>query len=383
MVCRPDHHRVSRHPVVGAFVAAVLLAVLAGCGAKANPDRVASPPDRTIATTTRGAGSSRSAPTTSTTATTTTTAVPTTTDPPVADITAVDLASVTYHVPCLTSGTGLVDITPAAGPTQTPEAAVQLDDLEPRYGDVTGDGRTDAVVRLGCLFVNGGNAYVSSVALVTSERDGAHQLGAAVDGFDPVVVGSRVAVARAVYAPEDARCCPSTTRYVPLTFQGDHWVEGGLGGQPLTTTDTVTTTGIGALQVGKPYGELAASLGQPVVVTNGIDSNECVYVTVEGGPQEVSGLGDGEHLGAVEFGAADARTMSGLGIGSREQDVYDAFPGQVTSEPHTYMVPDGHYLIYTPAEDSAHVAVFDTDGTAVTHFRVGEPEWASAIEGCL
>lgn len=189
----------------------------------------------------------------------------------------------TYHVPCLTSGTGLVDITPAAGPTQTPEAAVQLDDLEPRYGDVTGDGRTDAVVRLGCLFVNGGNAYVSSVALVTSERDGAHQLGAAVDGFDPVVVGSRVAVARAVYAPEDARCCPSTTRYVPLTFQGDHWVEGGVGGQPLTTAGTVTTTGIGALQVGKPYGELAASLGQPVVVTNGIDSNECVYVTVEGG----------------------------------------------------------------------------------------------------
>lgn len=106
-------------------------------------------------------------------------------------------------------------------------------------------------------------------------------------------------------------------------------------------------------------------------------------MTVEGGPQEVSGLGDGEHLGAVEFGTADARTMSGLGIGSREQDVYDAFPGQVTSEPHTYMVPDGHYLIYTPAEDSAHVAVFDTDGTAVTHFRVGEPEWASAIEGCL
>jgi len=27
--------------------------------------------------------------------------------------------------------------------------------------------------------------------------------------------------------------------------------------------------------------------------------------------------------------------------------------------------------------------VFDTDGATVTHFRVGEPGWADAVEGCL
>lgn len=345
-----------------------------------SPPTTAPPPTTTAATTTTALSPTTTAPPL-TTAPPTTVSPPTTTAPVPADIESIDLASVTFQVPC-PSGEEPVAITPSQGPAETPNGAVQLDDLEPVYGDVTGDGRPDAVVRLGCFFVAGGNAYGSSVALVISDRDGAHQLGPAVEGYSPVLVGSTVGVARAVYADDDAGCCPSTIRHVPLSFDGDQLVEGSEG-TPLTSDDVATTTGIGGLQVGQPYGQLAATLGQAVVVYDDLDSGgECVSVSIEGGP-DLYGLGDAEHLGSVEFDAEDIRTISGLGIGSTEAEVYDAFGDQVTSEPHTYLVPDGHYLTYTPVDDPEHVIVFDTDGTTVTHFRVGESSWAHAIEGCL
>lgn len=372
-----------------AVAATVLLAptLLASCAAGGGGDDNASPRSTTSTAPTekttdpRPAGSSTttSLAATTTTAVPTTTAAPTTTAPP-PDIRSIDLRNGTYRALCPV-GVGEVELRPSQGPTQTPDGAVQVEDFDPFFGDMTGDGREDAVVSIGCVFADGGNAYVSSVVLVTAERDGPRQVGPPVDGFEPVLTGSSVVVSRAVFADADPRCCPSTIRYVPLTFQQDHLAEGG-GGRPVTDGDSATTAGIGGFEVGRTYAEIAGATGQPVEVSNEVDvGSECVYVSIEGGPADVSGLGDPDRLRSVEVGNPAVRTKSGLGIGSTEAEVYDAFPGRVTARPHTY-VQGGNYLDFVPEDTPERIVVFDTDGATVSYFRVGEPGWADAVEGC-
>lgn len=81
---------------------------------------------------------------------------------------------------------------PSQGPSPTPDGPVQADPFEPIFGDLTGDGREDALISVGCVFAQGGNAFVGSVVLVTSDRDGPRQIGPPVEGYDPLLVGSSV-----------------------------------------------------------------------------------------------------------------------------------------------------------------------------------------------
>jgi len=370
---------------VAAMLGALLVSLLAGCGAQGAKSDTGSHPVQEEAPTAVAPTPSSSAPLTTTTAPPTTTTAPptTTTEPPPPDIKSVDLASVTYLVTCPSVDGAEVEIVPKNGPTPTAGGSVELSgELKSVFGDITGDGRDDAVVTLSCI-ATGGNGQVSNVVLVTSERGGARQVGPAVEGFDPAIVGSVVAVGRAVYAETDAQCCPTTIRYLPLLFARDHLAEGGAGGKAVTNADVATTTGIGGFQVGRPYAEIAATTGQPISVTDDLQTEgTCVSVSIEGGPEELFGLGDAEHLGSVEFSSDAIKTKSGLGIGSTEAEVYRAFGDRVRSDPHDYLVPDGHYLTFIPNDDPGHVVVFDTDGSTVTHFRVGEDSWAHAIEGC-
>ncbi|MCU1497559.1 MAG: hypothetical protein JWM47_1512 [Acidimicrobiales bacterium] len=331
-------------------------------------------------TSTRPGGATSDPSTTEARGVTSTTAAPTTTVA-LPDLRKVDLRAGSYRVFCPT-GTGEVEVRPSGSPTETPDGRVTVDVFQPVFGDVTGDGREDVVIQITCVFADGGNASVSSVVLVTADASGPHQVGPPVDGYAPEIMGPTVVVGRSVYGDDDARCCPSTTRYVPLRFQVDHLAEGG-GGRPVSTADQATTSGLGAMATGRTYADVAAAAGQAVVVETSQETGTgCAYVTLEGGPTDVAGLGDEERLRSVQVGNTAVRTKSGLGLGSTEAEVYAAFPGRVTSRPHDY-VPDGHYLDFTPADSPDNVVVFDTDGTTVTHYRVGEVDWAQAVEGCL
>lgn len=377
-----------------AVAAAVVLAT-AGCGAGGGQKASGEGTGKERTTTTGAKGDvarSTTVPTSTTTdltststtaatSTTTTTKPTATTLPPPPDIARADLRAETYRVLC-PAGSGPVEVNANGTPTPTPDGAVTVDIFEPTFADVTGDGRDDAVIWITCVFANGGNAFGASVVLVTNERDGLRQLGPPVDGYAPTVVGSTVAVARSVYSPEDPRCCPSTTRYVPLTFQSDHLAEGGGGARPLSESDIATTDGLGEFGVGRTYGEIAAALGQPVVVESILDvDSECRGVTIDGAPSDISGLGDPERLRSVQISNPAVRTKSGLGLGSTETQVYAELPGTVAT-PHDY-VEGGHYLTFTAEEAPGRLAVFDTDGAKVTGYRVGEPGWANAVEGCL
>ena len=77
------------------------------------------------------------------------------------------------------------------------------------------------------------------------------------------------------------------------------------------------------------------------------------------------------------------RAVSGVGIGSTEEEVGRTDPGKIRVEGHFYL-PNGHYLVYTPADPRlAHLGlIFETDGRVVTSFRFGLKDSVAQIEGC-
>ncbi len=82
-------------------------------------------------------------------------------------------------------------------------------------------------------------------------------------------------------------------------------------------------------------------------------------------------------------GTGSTTTLSGIGVGISEADVFSTYPGRIRSEPHPY--GGGNYLICTPqgASDQAYSMIFETDRYQVTSFRAGEKEAVGYIEGCL
>ena len=77
-------------------------------------------------------------------------------------------------------------------------------------------------------------------------------------------------------------------------------------------------------------------------------------------------------------------TRSGIGVRATEQDVEQAYPGQIRAQPHPSTGPEGHYLIFVPrdAQDSVFGIIFETDCKQVTQYRAGREPAVGYIEGC-
>jgi hypothetical protein len=82
--------------------------------------------------------------------------------------------------------------------------------------------------------------------------------------------------------------------------------------------------------------------------------------------------------------ASPAQTLSGIGIGSTEEEVYDTYPGLIESAPHEYL-EDGHYLTLVPrdASDQEYGVKFATDGQVVREIHAGFADSITAVEGCV
>lgn len=361
-------------------VAAVIILIVTGCGTTSGSESSSTSPTRDVTTSTLSA-----TPTTILTSSTTIPTPSTATGPPtttavVPDVRSVDLAGLTYRVPCPGRG-GVADITPSKGPSPTDDGPVTIDGLDPIYGDLDGDGSDDAIVAVTCVFADGGNAFVASIVAVSAARGTVQQVAPAFEGFDPVLVDGSLVVSRADYLDSDARCCPSSIDYLPVELAGGELRPGGPG-TPLTIDAAATPDGLGRLSIGSTYAEAAAALGQPLKVSDDLGTDgECVGVSLEGGPEGLFALGGSGLIRSVEIGNPDIRTADGLGIGSTEDEVSSAFDGRIDATPHVYR-EGGQYLTYTSPDSPGHQFVFDTEAGQVFYYRIGEQGWANAVEGC-
>ena len=148
----------------------------------------------------------------------------------------------------------------------------------------------------------------------------------------------------------------------------------------LTSSHRLRRDGIGGVTVGMTVKEAEAAAGQSFVL-DGEVWGSCRYAV----PKKTRDRNllfmfiDGV-MSRVDVGGK-TRTSEGIGIGSTEQQVMDAYPGMIVVEPHFYNPGSGHYLHLKP-DNNGHSINFETDGVLVTSFYGGAETAVIRIEGC-
>lgn len=114
----------------------------------------------------------------------------------------------------------------------------------------------------------------------------------------------------------------------------------------------------------------------------GVALEECAYLESKAIPTGLGLMFARGRLVRVDVDAAGIRTVSGAGVGDTEEKIKRLYPTRMTVEPHHY-VPGGHYLNFLPKDgERKYGIVFETDGEAVTSFRVGTRAAIALVEGC-
>ena len=359
-----DPHRVGRALVA---VAAVAVLSVAGCGGGDGDDGLGEPEiqrppsgDPSPVTTTEVPDAAQDSAVSSTTTT-----------EPQRDVGDFDLATASVRLLC----PGREATIALTGQPSDSLVVEVVDDLS--Y-DLDQDGTSERVVLASCRPAapdgEAGEDQRSIVALAAS-ADGLVQLGepwpaSAVHDVDASLVAERVTAV-------DGR---RETTYTPLTIIEGRLAEGGIG-LPFTTDDPALPMGLGGLEVGAPYALLANNVGRAVTVLDTGSGDDCVVVRVEGALDGIRGLGGTGTLASVEVTNPEVRTDTGLGIGSSEDEVRAAH-GDHLERARDPDAPDREFLVASPPDTGGLTAVFEMARGSVVGFRVGEPGWASALDGC-
>jgi hypothetical protein len=158
---------------------------------------------------------------------------------------------------------------------------------------------------------------------------------------------------------------------------------------PLTPDSRVTPTGMGPVQFGMTLRE-AEHAAARTLVPWGEQSPGCHYVAPKGWPKvrdrdlrvdPVLFMVTAGRVSRVDVMAGAVATSTGIGIGSTEQQVRQAYPGRITASRNLYGT---RLLTFTPADATGSDAriVFETDGGKVTAFHAGKLPEVNRIEGC-
>ena len=147
---------------------------------------------------------------------------------------------------------------------------------------------------------------------------------------------------------------------------------------------TVSPTTFGRIRLGTTVSDASRALGAQIDMTNyGEISESCGHVRAPTMPRRTYLMViDSVHVARVEIDTTTIRTARGVGVGSTEQEVIDAYDGAIRTEPHAYTGPEGHYLVHLNPADTMFAIVFETDGRRVTRYRAGRQPEVMFVEGC-
>lgn len=154
----------------------------------------------------------------------------------------------------------------------------------------------------------------------------------------------------------------------------------------ITPESSLRITGIGPISVPMAVADASAATGQDLRVDPGSrlgESNPCGFAQIDG-LDELWFMVDGDRLVRVDVtGSTSWRTSAGVGVGSSEAEVRDAYPGLVTTEAHPYpMDDDSRYLVVTDPAHPGYEIIFSVHRGAVLDYRVGLAEFVRYPEGC-
>ena len=242
------------------------------------------------------------------------------------------------------------------------------------YGDVTGDGITDAVVLITCNA--GGNAGNNVPLVYTVDDEGEpERLGilTGTDRDDAAVVGvsisdGQILTDEVVFAPDDPRCCPSGTGTTIW-----EWVDGSFvivnstedtqdvpppSARPTVDPFSIRVDGVGPFFLGMTADELRAN-GVDVITTEPVCGTS-VY--------EAEGAPDGLFLVLDDAGSLRAISVSSPAYLTDANASVDSFDFDLQS-----VYPNLEYFSFGPDLDGQY-AVFSPDRASGIYFNVSGEE---------
>lgn len=145
--------------------------------------------------------------------------------------------------------------------------------------------------------------------------------------------------------------------------------------------DRVSVDGHRGVRIGMTVDEASVAYGatlSPAVQAGPTEA--CFFVFPEGRVDAVSFMIVDGKVARVDIAQPDVLTLTGVGVGSTEAEVMQAYDGKAVLTPHKYTGPEGHYLTVEP--DAGKAIVFETDGMRVLRYRAGAKPQVLWVEGC-
>jgi len=210
---------------------------------------------------------------------------------------------------------------------------------------------------------------------------------AATDADRQTLAASRVdrttTTTAAGATPTSLGVAPTTTTTLPADGGAGPPVTDAAG--QLDPSDGLSLTGIGPIVVGMTVPEAQEAAGVPIGPPPGSApdpaATACSYVAARpDDPIVLLMVTDGVISRIDVSGEYPVATLSGISIGSTEQEVLDTYGFRIVIEPHPYDEV-GEQLRYV-ADDDTHSLIFETHDGVVTAFRSGFTEQVGFPEGC-
>jgi hypothetical protein len=143
---------------------------------------------------------------------------------------------------------------------------------------------------------------------------------------------------------------------------------------------TVRPDGVHGARIGMRAAEARTALGLPAAPA--FAAGSCEYLDIATLPVRLAFMTESDTLVRIDVRDSTVTTAEGARIGDTEARIKELYGAGVVVTPHKYTGPVGHYLTVTPAGNTSHLIVFETDGQRVTTWRVGRKPAVEYVEGC-
>jgi hypothetical protein len=137
---------------------------------------------------------------------------------------------------------------------------------------------------------------------------------------------------------------------------------------------------VGAMRFGMSATQARQAMGD---TTPAAAATECIYWRPPTAPPGVSFMIENGIAVRADVDSAGVQTPEGIGVGSTEAAIRDAYGNYLTVQLHKYQWEAGwRYFKYLPPTDSLHAIVFETDGKAVRRYHAGQRPQVEYVERC-
>lgn len=149
----------------------------------------------------------------------------------------------------------------------------------------------------------------------------------------------------------------------------------------VTPSSPISTEGIGPILVGMTE-SVAEQAGNIELKADALMGGSCQYLNSET-LKDVSFMFTEGILSRIDTRNPSSATLSGVGVGDSEADIYEAYGDRIQSEPNAYLPETASYLTYVPEDplDDTRV-LFDVNNGKIVNIRAGRLPEINYIEGC-